>query len=137
MVLDRILANKYVEVAQRRRDVPIAQLREQALAQAPPRDFIGALRQAGRPALIAECKKASPSKGVLRSAYDPAQLARTYAENGAAALSVLTDERFFQGSLKDLTAARETAVLPALRKDFIVTVIRSVAVRREICSPAD
>jgi indole-3-glycerol phosphate synthase len=120
MILDQILANKYFEVAQRRIAMPIKQLREQALAQTPPRDFIGALKQAGRPALIAECKKASPSKGLLRPVYDPAQLARTYAENGAAALSVLTDDKFFQGSLKDLSAAREAAGLPALRKDFIV-----------------
>lgn len=120
MILDRILANKYLEVAQRRIQVPIERLREQALAQTPPRDFIGALRQAKRPALIAECKKASPSKGLLRPEYDPARLARTYADNAAAALSVLTDEKFFQGALKDLTVAREAAGLPALRKDFIV-----------------
>jgi indole-3-glycerol phosphate synthase len=120
MILDRILANKYLEVAQRRIAMPIEPLREQALAQTPPRDFLGALKQGGRPALIAECKKASPSKGLLRSEYDPAQLARTYAENGAAALSVLTDEKFFQGALNDLSAAREAAGLPALRKDFIV-----------------
>jgi indole-3-glycerol phosphate synthase len=120
MILDRILANKYLEVAQRRIVVPIEPLREQALAQVPPRDFLGALKQAGRPALIAECKKASPSKGLLRPEYDPAQLARTYAENGAAALSVLTDEKFFQGALNDLSTAREAAGLPALRKDFIV-----------------
>jgi indole-3-glycerol phosphate synthase len=120
MILDRILANKYLEVAQRRISLPIEPLREQALAQTPPRDFLGAVRRAGRPALIAECKKASPSKGLLRPEYDPAQLARTYAENGAVALSVLTDEKFFQGSLTDLTTARETAGLPALRKDFIV-----------------
>jgi len=120
MILDRILANKYSEVAQRRLRVPIEQLRERALAHIPPRDFIGALKQAGRPALIAECKKASPSKGLLRPQYDPVQLARTYAENGAAALSVLTDEKFFQGSLNDLGAAREAAGLPVLRKDFIV-----------------
>ena len=120
MMLDRILANKYLEVAQRRISTPIDQLREQALAQTPPRDFLGALKQAGRPALIAECKKASPSKGLLRPAYDPAQLARTYAENGAAALSVLTDEKFFQGSLNDLRVARAAAGVPALRKDFIV-----------------
>ena len=120
MILDRILANKYLEVAQRRIALPIEPLREQALAQTPPRDFLGALQQAGRPALIAECKKASPSKGLLRPEYDPAQLARTYAENGAAALSVLTDEKFFQGSLNDLSTAREAAGLPALRKDFIV-----------------
>jgi len=122
MILDRILANKYLEVAQRRINTPIEPLRvrEQALAQTPPRDFIGALIRAGRPALIAECKKASPSKGLLRPDYDPAQLARTYAENGAAALSVLTDEKFFQGSLNDLSAALEAVDLPALRKDFIV-----------------
>ncbi len=120
MILDRILANKYLEVAQRRINMPIEQLRERALGQTPPRDFIGALKRAGRPALIAECKKASPSKGLLRHEYDPAHLARTYAENGAAALSVLTDEKFFQGALSDLTAAREAAGLPALRKDFIV-----------------
>jgi indole-3-glycerol phosphate synthase len=120
MILDRILANKYLEVAQRRTVAPIEQLREQALAQTPPRNFIDALKQAGRPALIAECKKASPSKGLLRPDYDPAQLARMYAQNGAAALSVLTDEKFFQGALSDLTAAREAASLPTLRKDFVV-----------------
>src|SRR5512139_3697034 len=118
MILDRILANKYLEVAQRRIVVPIEPLREQALAQVPSRDFLGALKRARRPALIAECKKASPSKGLLRPEYDPAQLARTYAANGAAALSVLTDEKFFQGSLADLSTAREAAGLPALRKDF-------------------
>ncbi len=85
MILDRILAHKYLEVAQRRLTLPIEQLREQALAQIPPRDFIGALKRAERPALIAECKKASPSKGLLRPEYDPAELARIYAENGAAA----------------------------------------------------
>ena len=120
MILDQILADKCLEVAQRRTRVPIERLREQALAQPRPRDFIGALKQAKRPALIAECKKASPSKGVLRPEYDPARLARTYAENDAAALSVLTDEKFFQGALNDLTVAREAAGLPALRKDFIV-----------------
>jgi len=120
MILDRILANKYLEVAQRRTRVPIERLREQALAQTSPRDFIGALKHAKQPALIAECKKASPSKGLLRPEYDPAQLARTYAENDAAALSVLTDAKFFQGALHDLTVAREAAGLPTLRKDFIV-----------------
>ncbi len=120
MILDRILANKYIEVAQRRIALPIEPLREQALAQIPPRDFLGALKRAGRPAMIAECKKASPSKGLLRPEYDPAQLACMYAQNGAAALSVLTDEKFFQGSLGDLMLAREAAGLPALRKDFIV-----------------
>lgn len=122
MILERILASKYSEVAERRRSIPIEALREQVLAQTPARDFLGALRQARRPALIAECKKASPSKGLLRLEYDPAQLARTYAENGAAALSVLTDGPFFQGALSDLSLAREAAGLPALRKDFVVDV---------------
>ncbi len=120
MILDRILAHKYSEVNQRRSAAPIEQLREQALAQPPPRDFMRALKQARRPALIAECKKASPSKGLLRPAYDPAELAQAYAANGAAALSVLTDEMFFQGALSDLAAARDAAGLPVLRKDFIV-----------------
>jgi indole-3-glycerol phosphate synthase len=120
MILDRILAHKYLEVAQRRARLPLEGLREQALAQSPPRDFLGALKQAQRPALIAECKKASPSRGLLQPEYDPAQLARIYAENHAAALSVLTDEKFFQGALNDLAVAREAAGLPALRKDFIV-----------------
>ena len=120
MILERILAHKYLEVGQRRITMPIETLRERAAQQTPPHDFIGALKRAGRPALIAECKKASPSKGLLRPKYDPAQLARTYAENGAAALSVLTDEKFFQGSLSDLMTAREATGLPALRKDFIV-----------------
>ncbi len=120
MILDRILANKRLEVAHRRVITPVEMLREEALSQPPPRDFIGALRRANRPALIAECKKASPSKGLLRLEYDPVQLARTYAAGGAAALSVLTDEKFFQGTLNDLSAAREAAGLPALRKDFIV-----------------
>jgi indole-3-glycerol phosphate synthase len=120
MILDRILVNKYLEVARRRISIPIDQLHNRALAQTSPRDFIDALKRVKRPALIAECKKASPSKGLLRPEYNPTQLAQTYAQNGAAALSVLTDEQFFKGSLSDLTIAREAADLPALRKDFIV-----------------
>jgi indole-3-glycerol phosphate synthase len=120
MILNRILAHKYREIAQRRSSLPIEPLRERALRQTPPRDFLKALKRAPRPALIAECKKASPSKGLLQPEYDPAALARTYAENGAAALSVLTDEQFFQGALSDLAVAREAAGVPVLRKDFIV-----------------
>jgi indole-3-glycerol phosphate synthase len=110
MILDRILVNKYLEVARRRISIPIDQLHNRALAQTSPRDFIDALKRVKRPALIAECKKASPSKGLLRPEYNPTQLARTYAQNGAAALSVLTDEQFFKGSLSDLTVAREAAI---------------------------
>lgn len=120
MILDQILAHKVEEVAARKAQAPLALLRVQAELQEPPRDFIGALRDAPRPALIAECKKASPSKGVLRADYDVRQLAQVYDDNGAAALSVLTDERFFQGALADLAAARSISRLPALRKDFIV-----------------
>ncbi|HEY4721898.1 MAG TPA: indole-3-glycerol phosphate synthase TrpC, partial [Anaerolineae bacterium] len=101
--------------------VSIAQLRAQAERQSPPRDFIGALQASiHRPALIAECKQASPSKGLLRADYDPRWLAQAYDDNGAAALSVLTDEQFFQGSLADLVAARSVSLLPVLRKDFII-----------------
>jgi indole-3-glycerol phosphate synthase len=120
MMLDRILDHKRNEVAARKTQVPLARLRAQAELQTPTRDFVGALWHAPRPALIAECKKASPSKGLLRAGYDVAQLAQTYAENGAAALSVLTDATFFQGSNADLTEARDVSGLPALRKDFVV-----------------
>ena len=120
MILDQILAHKVEDVAIRKEQISLARMRAQAELQEPPRDFIGALQDAPRPALIAECKKASPSKGLLRADYDVQQLAQTYDDNGAAALSVLTDERFFQGSLDDLVAARSISLLPTLRKDFIV-----------------
>ena len=120
MILERILARKNDEVAERRMVAPIGQLREQAWQRPSTRDFGGALRQAPCPALIAECKKASPSKGLLRADYDPAQLALTYAMNGAAAVSVLTDEPFFQGMLSHLAAARDASGLPVLQKDFLV-----------------
>ncbi len=120
MILDRILAHKRDEVEARRLNIPLARLRAQAELQAAPRDFIGAIEQAVRPALIAECKKASPSKGLLRADYDVRQLAQRYEDNGAAALSVLTDEQFFQGTLEDLVAARSISRLPALRKDFMI-----------------
>ena len=120
MILDRILAHKTDEVAARRLAAPLARVRAQAELQELPRDFIGAIRQASRPALIAECKKASPSKGLLRADYDAAQLAQVYDDHGAAALSVLTDEMFFQGSAADLAAARSVSRLPVLRKDFVI-----------------
>lgn len=85
-----------------------------------PRDFEGALRAANRPALIAEVKKASPSKGIIREDFDPVEIARTYAANGAACLSVLTDEPYFQGHLRHLRAIREVVDLPLLRKDFTI-----------------
>jgi indole-3-glycerol phosphate synthase len=119
-ILDEIVAWKRVEVARQARDRPLEALRE-AVASAPvPRDWAGALRQPGV-SLIAEVKRASPSAGVLRPGLDPAALAAEYAVGGAAALSVLTDARYFQGSLDDLRAARATVSLPVLRKDFTIS----------------
>ncbi len=124
-ILDRILENKAAEIARLRekiRDEPWlhADLIDSAGNAPPPLDFVGALRRGQYVALIAEIKKASPSKGVLIDDFDPEALAALYAENGAAAISVLTDERFFQGSLDHFEMVRETVDLPLLRKDFII-----------------
>jgi hypothetical protein len=104
--LTKILDHKRAEVARQALKVPLEQLQANIAAAPPPRAFDAALRRPGRVALIAEVKKASPSKGVLVENFDPLALARTYAENGAAAISVLTDVRFFQGSLKYLEGIR-------------------------------
>jgi indole-3-glycerol phosphate synthase len=122
-ILKRILSVKAEEVSRARAARPLESVREAARAQPPARDFVGALRdkiRSGKPAVIAEVKKASPSRGVLREAFDPADIARSYARHGAACLSVLTDETFFQGKPEHLTLAREAAGIPALRKDFVV-----------------
>lgn len=122
-ILQRILAVKRDEVAVSQRLTSMDALRQQAEAQAPPRDFVGALRAriaTGDAAVIAEIKKASPSKGVLREAFSPAEIARSYAAAGAACLSVLTDRAFFQGAAEYLQQARAACPLPVLRKDFIV-----------------
>jgi indole-3-glycerol phosphate synthase len=119
-VLDEILAHKREEVATRRRATPLVALRDLPLHGAPRRGFRAALAARPAPAVVAEMKRASPSRGVIRAAYDPSSLARGYAAAGAAALSVLTDERFFDGALEHLAAAREASGLPCLRKDFIV-----------------
>jgi indole-3-glycerol phosphate synthase len=122
-ILERILATKRVEVEQARAARPLAALCTDAEQRAGRRDFLGAMRRklaAGQPAVIAEVKKASPSKGVLRADFDPAAIARSYAVNGAACLSVLTDREYFQGAPEYLAQAREASGLPALRKDFIV-----------------
>ncbi len=122
-VLARILARKVEEVAERSRRLPRAGLRA-LLADAPaPRGFASALEAkiaAGHAAVIAEVKKASPSKGVIRADFDPAAIARSYEAGGAACLSVLTDVDFFQGSDDYLRRARAACTLPVLRKDFIV-----------------
>lgn len=122
-ILDRILAVKAEEVARARSAKPLAALREKAQRTAPPRDFVGALRSkitAGKPAVIAEIKKASPSRGVLRENFDAAAIAASYERNGAACLSVLTDEQFFEGALEHLGQARAACRLPVLRKDFTI-----------------
>jgi indole-3-glycerol phosphate synthase len=119
-LLDDILATKREEVAARRAAVPPSALRERRLWAEPRRGFRAALAARPRPAVIAELKRASPSRGEICSAYAPADIARGYAAAGAAALSVLTDARFFRGSLDDLVAARAASGLPCLRKDFLI-----------------
>ncbi|MFM2408077.1 MAG: hypothetical protein RL358_819 [Pseudomonadota bacterium] len=122
-ILNKILAVKAQEVAAAKLQNPLAVMRLDALQAEPTRDFVAAIRAkiaAGKPAVIAEIKKASPSKGVIRENFNPADIAASYAEHGAACLSVLTDEQFFQGSATYLQQARAACELPVLRKDFIV-----------------
>lgn len=122
-ILQRILATKRAETAAARRLVSIDEIERLARAAPPPRDFVQAIHTkvaAGNTAVIAEIKRASPSKGVLRQDFDPAAIARSYEAGGAACLSVLTDREYFQGAPEHLSAARAACTLPVLRKDFIV-----------------
>jgi indole-3-glycerol phosphate synthase len=122
-ILERIVQVKRTEVAASREKVTLGEMKERARSASPPRDFVSALRNkiaAGLPAVIAESKRASPSKGLLRPKYEPGDIARSYAMSGAACMSVLTDKEFFQGSAEHLIAARAACTLPILRKDFVV-----------------
>ncbi len=122
-VLDRILARKQQEVVERKQQQTLAEVQQVAKQQPPARGFVQALQTkvaAGKPAVIAEVKKASPSKGVIREDFQPATIAKQYQQAGAACLSVLTDHDFFQGSEAYLQAARQACELPVLRKEFII-----------------
>lgn len=120
MILDRILTTKREEVARRKKERSFARLRREAEERADPRPFREALRAEGGISLIAEIKKASPSAGVIRPDFDVPSIAEAYQRGGAAALSVLTDETYFGGSLEHLGEARRAADLPLLRKDFVI-----------------
>jgi indole-3-glycerol phosphate synthase len=120
MILEQILADTRDRVAAARRAVSMAALRERPAWRLPRRGFAAALGAAAAPAVIAEIKRASPSRGVIREAFDPPAHARAYAAAGATALSVLTEPRWFRGALEHLAAAREATTLPVLRKDFLV-----------------
>lgn len=131
-VLKKILARKHEEVAERRRALSFAELEQRASAQPVARDFVGAVAtrvENGEPAVIAEVKKASPSQGVIRPNFKPAEIAASYQKAGAACLSVLTDIDFFQGSDAYLQQARAACDLPVLRKDFTVDPYQVVEAR--------
>ncbi len=122
MILDKILQEKRVEIEERERRMPLRELKSRVWDAPKPLEFMRKLtRNASNiPSVIAEVKKASPSKGLIRPDFDPESIARSYESGGAAALSVLTDEKFFQGSLEHLKLVKRSVSLPVLRKDFII-----------------
>ena len=122
-ILQKILSAKRAEIEVSRAGTPLAELERRAAAANPPRGFEAALRARianEKPAVIAEIKRASPSRGMIRADFDPSRIAASYEANGAACLSVLTDREFFGGSPEDLKAARAACALPVLRKDFMI-----------------
>ncbi len=120
-ILEEIVWQKEVEVDQMRERVPLLELQKQVLSAPAPRDFLAALQQSSaKPAVIAEVKKASPSKGVIREDFDPVAIAQAYQQAGAACVSVLTDVKFFQGSFENLARVRAAIDLPILCKEFII-----------------
>lgn len=131
-ILNKILATKREEIAKASAIKSLKEIHEEALAQPEPRDFVGNLAKkdaANLPAVIAEIKKASPSKGVIREDFNPAEIAKSYEQAGAACLSVLTDEQYFQGSVAYLKQARDACSLPVLRKDFMIDPYQVVEAR--------
>ena len=122
-ILNKIIATKETEVAAAKAKKPLATVHAEALAAGPTRDFVGSIRAKianQQSAVIAEIKKASPSKGVIRADFEPAEIAKSYEQGGAACLSVLTDIEYFQGSPEYLKQARAACSLPVLRKDFMI-----------------
>jgi indole-3-glycerol phosphate synthase len=119
-ILDEIVETKWREIAAARAAVPEAELERRGADLPPVRDFRSAIRQFNQITLIAEVKKASPSAGVIRADFDPVAIAKTYEAHGASAISVLTDVKYFQGSLEYLTAVKRAVGVPVLRKDFVV-----------------
>ena len=120
MILDTIVAHKQEEVKIQKNQLPLSELRQTLRDTSTTRNFKAAISTPGQINLIAEVKKASPSKGIIREDFDPIAIAQIYQSSGASAISVLTDERFFQGSLSYLTTICETTSIPLLRKDFII-----------------
>ncbi|PSO88790.1 MAG: indole-3-glycerol phosphate synthase TrpC [Cyanobacteria bacterium QH_9_48_43] len=120
-ILEKIVWHKQQEITQMHRNLPLAELQDRVSNAPSPRDFPLALQQSSsQPSLIAEVKKASPSKGVIRTDFDPVEIAQAYERGGAACLSVLTDRKFFQGSFDNLVAIRQRVELPLLCKEFII-----------------
>lgn len=120
MILDEIVENKAIEVKASKRNFPLDELKDQIKDALAARDFFEAINPKGELKIISEVKHASPSKGIFREDFDPVQIARSYSEGGASAISVLTDEKYFKGSLNYLKSIRENVETPLLRKDFII-----------------